>query len=153
MLYFFTTLPESPRFLHVTNDVDGAMKVLKQAAKENKRALPSGRIEVNKSDPAPGFCQVIPILLSRGMRNDTLRLFFIWFANASIYYGLVMLPTAATTSSEDIDCVPNETVPLPNSQVPNNTTYQNIKPTHLGIQPLIFWLIACSYSIFLLLNS
>ncbi|KAL2643699.1 hypothetical protein R1flu_011286 [Riccia fluitans] len=132
LLVFFPLVPESPRYLMVKGDVDGAMKVLRQIAKTNGQSLPegklirslpyggtavsvvrkcagkvkddidSGRTEVEFGDVEEtlvedvekmGVWETIRTLFSAEYLRTTLLLWFLYFANSFVYYGLVLLTT------------------------------------------------------------
>ena len=87
---FCVWLPESARFHMASGRADLAYETLKRIADDNKTSLPEGKLAVIKSDMKRG--QLVD-LLSREHRRTTLILWFIWFANAFSYYGIVLLTT------------------------------------------------------------
>ncbi|KAL3696732.1 hypothetical protein R1sor_010808 [Riccia sorocarpa] len=135
LIAFFPLIPESPKYLMVKGDVDGAMTVLRQVAKANGQSLPEGKLiptlpsggtavrvskksaagklkdskasdqievenggEVEKTPEEEGVeelgaWETIKCLVSREYLRTTLLLWFLYFANSFVYYGLVLLTT------------------------------------------------------------
>jgi MFS family permease len=87
---FCAWLPESARFHLASGQPDLALETLKRISIDNKVPLPDGKLLAVKNDLKRGQ---ISDLLSREHRNTTLILWFIWFANAFSYYGIVLLTT------------------------------------------------------------
>ncbi len=87
---FCSWLPESVRFLLASNQHEQAEQTLKRIANENKTQLPEGRLKGVSSELRRGH---IVDLLAPEHRRTTLLLWFIWFANAFSYYGIVLLTT------------------------------------------------------------
>ncbi|XP_072228190.1 synaptic vesicle 2-related protein-like [Leuresthes tenuis] len=82
-------LPESPRFDVLTGRREKAMATLTRIAKENGKAMPQGAL-IDYKQTERGQ---IKDLFSPQYRRTTLLLWFIWFANAFSYYGIVLLTT------------------------------------------------------------
>ncbi|XP_070706529.1 synaptic vesicle 2-related protein-like isoform X2 [Pempheris klunzingeri] len=82
-------LPESPRFDVLSGKREKAMATLARIAKDNGKAMPQGKLIAYKQD---GRGQ-IKDLFSPQYWQTTLFLWFIWFANAFSYYGIVLLTT------------------------------------------------------------
>lgn len=83
-------LPESPRFDVLSGRRDKALKTLQHMAKNNKKSLPKGRLicrnpQINRGN--------VKDLFNPKYLRTTLLLWFIWFANAFCYYGIVLLTT------------------------------------------------------------
>ena len=87
---FCSWLPESVRYLLASGQHKLAEETLQRIADENKTALPDGRLQGVKSGERRGH---MVDLLSKEHRRTTLLLWFIWFANAFSYYGIVLLTT------------------------------------------------------------
>jgi len=87
---FCVWLPESARFHMTCNRPDLAMETLQRIASENKTTLPEGKLASVTTELKRG--QFID-LLSKEHRTTTLILWFIWFANAFSYYGIVLITT------------------------------------------------------------
>ncbi|KAM9517129.1 synaptic vesicle 2-related protein-like isoform 1-T1 [Salvelinus alpinus] len=83
-------LPESPRFDVLSGNMENAMKTLRLIAADNGKTMPLGKLIANKQQEERGR---IRDLLTPQYRRTTLLLWFIWFANAFSYYGLVLLTT------------------------------------------------------------
>lgn len=83
-------LPESVRFLLSTGQNKAAQLTLERIANENKTSLPEGTLKAGKVDGRRGH---LVDLLAPEHRRTTLLLWFIWFANAFSYYGIVLLTT------------------------------------------------------------
>ncbi|KAF3702052.1 Synaptic vesicle 2-related protein [Channa argus] len=90
-------LPESPRFDVLTGNREKAMETLTRIAKENGKAIPQGRLiaylQHNRGR--------IRNLFSHQYCRTTLLLWFIWFANAFSYYGIVLLTTEMFQAGDD----------------------------------------------------
>ncbi|KAM9338673.1 synaptic vesicle 2-related protein [Symphorus nematophorus] len=82
-------LPESPRFDMLTGRRENAMATLKRIAKENGVAMPRGKMAAYKQNDRGR----IKDLFAPQYWRTTLILWFIWFANAFSYYGIVLLTT------------------------------------------------------------
>uniref|UniRef100_A0AAZ3P0T2 Major facilitator superfamily (MFS) profile domain-containing protein n=1 Tax=Oncorhynchus tshawytscha TaxID=74940 RepID=A0AAZ3P0T2_ONCTS len=82
-------LPESPRFDVLSGNRENAMKTLRLIAADNGKTMPLGKLIANKQEERGR----IRDLLTPQYRRTTLLLWFIWFANAFSYYGLVLLTT------------------------------------------------------------
>ncbi|XP_058473459.1 synaptic vesicle 2-related protein [Solea solea] len=88
-LCFCFWLPESPRFDVLTGKRDKAEATLRSIAKQNGTVMPRGTLIVYKQKNrgrirdlfTPQYCRT------------TLLLWFIWFANAFCYYGVILLTT------------------------------------------------------------
>ncbi|XP_041825115.1 synaptic vesicle 2-related protein-like [Melanotaenia boesemani] len=82
-------LPESPRFDVLTGKRERAMATLLRISKDNGKVMPRGTIiDYKQNDRGQ-----IKDLFSPPYRRTTLLLWFIWFANAFSYYGIVLLTT------------------------------------------------------------
>jgi MFS family permease len=82
-------LPESARFDLTSGRPEKALKTLEQISSDNKAPLPAGSLGLVKQQKRGEFIT----LLSPEHRRTTLTLWFIWFANAFSYYGIVLLTT------------------------------------------------------------
>ncbi|KAL6637486.1 hypothetical protein ACP70R_025058 [Stipagrostis hirtigluma subsp. patula] len=120
LLPFFQITPESPRYLCAQNRLSDAMLVLERIANTNQAALPAGVLTYhpetkddhisltfenehlrpvremeskvgNAMGSKSGGLAVLRELLSRRFFKTTLLLWFVFFANAFAYYGLVLL--------------------------------------------------------------
>ncbi|XP_059214395.1 synaptic vesicle 2-related protein [Centropristis striata] len=82
-------LPESVRYHVLTGQMEKAMATLRRIAKENGKAMPEGRITTYRQNNRGR----IKDLFTPQYRRTTLLLWFIWFANAFSYYGIILLTT------------------------------------------------------------
>ncbi|XP_028273579.1 synaptic vesicle 2-related protein isoform X2 [Parambassis ranga] len=82
-------LPESPRFDLLSGRRDRAMATLRRIADDNRKPMPQGKIITYQQD-ARG--QIKDLFTPQYWRT-TLLLWFIWFANAFSYYGIILLTT------------------------------------------------------------
>ncbi|KAI3388215.1 hypothetical protein SNEBB_006316 [Seison nebaliae] len=87
---FCVWLPESPRFLLAIGAQDKAQATLQRAANENKATLPVGQLIAPRHNQQRGQ---ISDLLQPENRRTTLLLWFLWFANAFAYYGIILMTT------------------------------------------------------------
>ncbi|CAM6095034.1 unnamed protein product [Calypogeia fissa] len=130
LLAFYPVLPESPRYLMMKGDGEGARKILQRIAKANGKSLPPGMLTLLPVDSVPiskhdqstlpseevdtavdiggnakqpsfkpsesshaGVFDTFKLLFSPELKRSTLLLWFLFFANAFTYYGLVLLTT------------------------------------------------------------
>ena len=116
------TLPESPRYLCVKGQTSKAVKVLEYVSKLNNKPLPPGKLEGSMANgeedttrESVALTSILYEMFSGDFLWDSVNLFFIWFAVAFIYYGLIIFTTVASTTV--LQCGPNDTLPLPYDQV------------------------------------
>ncbi|XP_034090093.1 synaptic vesicle 2-related protein-like isoform X1 [Gymnodraco acuticeps] len=88
-LCFCHWLPESPRFHLLTGKTGKAMETLARIAKDNGKPMPKGKLVGNQQNERGR----IKDLFTPQYRKTTLLLWFIWFANAFSYFGIVLLTT------------------------------------------------------------
>ncbi|XP_071339011.1 synaptic vesicle 2-related protein [Trachinotus anak] len=82
-------LPESARYDVLTGNQEKALATLKRIATENGAPMPLGKLIAARQEDRGK----IRDLFSSHFRCTTVLLWFIWFANAFSYYGLVLLTT------------------------------------------------------------
>ncbi|XP_016894270.1 synaptic vesicle 2-related protein [Cynoglossus semilaevis] len=82
-------LPESPRFDVLSGNRRKAMRTLNLIAKQNGKVLPQGKLVAHKQDKRGRISD----LFTPQYRMTTILLWFIWFANAFSYYGVILLTT------------------------------------------------------------
>ncbi|TKS78717.1 Synaptic vesicle 2-related protein [Collichthys lucidus] len=82
-------LPESARYDVLTGNQEKALATLKRIATENGAPMPLGKLIAARQEDRGK----IQDLFSSHFRWTTVLLWFIWFANAFSYYGLVLLTT------------------------------------------------------------
>ncbi|XP_040914086.1 synaptic vesicle 2-related protein-like [Toxotes jaculatrix] len=82
-------LPESPRFDMLMGKREKAMRTLMRVAKENGKAMPQGKLISYKQNDRG---QIKELFAPQYWRT-TLLLWFIWFAYAFSYYGILLLTT------------------------------------------------------------
>ncbi|XP_076352142.1 organic cation transporter protein-like isoform X2 [Tachypleus tridentatus] len=95
VLYYWF-LPESPRWLVTRGRIVDAEKILNKAAKLNNTSVPNGffdRQEMmhNYKHAGPENVMVhtiVDVLRTPNLRKIALNMFFCWFVNAFVYYGL-----------------------------------------------------------------
>ena len=99
---FLCCIDESPRWLHVVGRREEAEQVLRRIERRNRNPLAQRwRLAHHASrEDMPSFRNVLRILLGKKMRRTTLLLWFIWFANSTCYYGLVLVSTAIEVARE-----------------------------------------------------
>jgi len=95
-------LPESARFHAASGQSERALATLKQLADENKRPMLLGRLTVD--DVSTVRRGRIRDLLAPELRTTTLLLWFIWWASAFCYYGIVLMTTEMFELSEEDLC-------------------------------------------------
>ncbi|XP_022617817.1 synaptic vesicle 2-related protein-like [Seriola dumerili] len=89
-------LPESPRFDVLMGNREKAMRTLTRIAKDNGKAMPRGVLIAYKQKERGQ----IKDLFTPQYWKTTLLLWFIWFANAFSYYGIVLLTTEMFQSKD-----------------------------------------------------
>jgi len=115
-------VPESPRYLLANGKVEAATKVLQQAATDNGRALPLGTLANGATVNPDGVQQGRFLdLLAPTIRRTTVLLWFIWFACAFSYYGMVLMVTELFSEERQGTRCPNYGVA---SQKPLETSTQ-----------------------------
>uniref|UniRef100_A0A667ZVP8 Synaptic vesicle 2-related protein-like n=1 Tax=Myripristis murdjan TaxID=586833 RepID=A0A667ZVP8_9TELE len=82
-------LPESARFDVLVGNREKALATLKRIAADNGKSMPKGTLVANKQAERGR----VRDLFTPQYRRTTLLLWFIWFANAFAYYGIVLLTT------------------------------------------------------------
>ncbi|XP_068183844.1 synaptic vesicle 2-related protein-like isoform X2 [Antennarius striatus] len=92
-------LPESPRFDLLTGNTERAMVTLQRVARENGKTMPQGKVIAHKQKDRGQ----IKDLFSPEYRRTTLLLWFIWFAIAFCYYGIVFLTTELFQSGDSCE--------------------------------------------------
>ncbi|XP_037077426.1 synaptic vesicle 2-related protein-like [Pollicipes pollicipes] len=95
-------LPESARFHAASGQSERALSTLKQLADENGRPMLLGRLTVD--DVSTVRRGEIRDLLVPELRSTTLLLWFIWWASAFCYYGIVLMTTELFELSEEDLC-------------------------------------------------
>ncbi|GAB5364446.1 hypothetical protein AAMO2058_000971100 [Amorphochlora amoebiformis] len=94
------TIPESPRYLLVNDRVEEATKILERIALSNKHSLPEGSLKLPEQEEVPGPLEVFKLIFNRSWRVLTSSLWVLWFTNAFVYYGLVLMTTVLRYSGE-----------------------------------------------------
>lgn len=85
-------MPESPKWLLTTGQIEKAEAICRQAAKENGKPLPDTwhlkHLSDKKDEEAKG--NVFMLFMHKHMAMKTLIFYFNWFANSFVYYGLTL---------------------------------------------------------------
>lgn len=90
-------ISESPRWLMTNNNFDGAERVIMKAVeKNNKNPIEAkdsfnqirNELEKNAGEPQKPKATILNLLRTPNMRKKTLNLYFCWFVNSFIYFGL-----------------------------------------------------------------
>ncbi|KAM4532976.1 synaptic vesicle 2-related protein isoform 2-T2 [Fundulus diaphanus] len=92
-------LPESPRFDVLSGKREKAIATLARVARENGKEMPRGTLVEYKQSERGQFKD----LFSHQYWKTTLLLWFIWFANAFCYYGIVLLTTELFQAGESCE--------------------------------------------------
>ena len=110
----FRILPQSPRYLIISDRRDTAEDVLKRAAELNGKssdfslaALPA---DASSPEKSLGLRETLRILFSPRFARTTTFLWFMWFSVALAYYGVVLM-TTSLMSTFDEDELSNSTTP------------------------------------------
>ena len=95
LLLLWPVLPESPRWLVGQGRLEEASLVLEQAARINGTQLPPGKLSTmfKAADDGHGSVNAdgLKELLHPVTKPLTMRLWYLWFSCAFVYYGLVMV--------------------------------------------------------------
>nr|XP_055076073.1 solute carrier family 22 member 13 [Misgurnus anguillicaudatus] len=88
-IFYIWVIPHSARWLLVNNRKEEAVVLLRKAATVNGRTLPP-TVQVEQYEVPPGRTRytAADLLRTPEMRKRTLILFYIWFVNVLVYYGL-----------------------------------------------------------------
>ncbi|XP_043073918.1 organic cation transporter protein [Puntigrus tetrazona] len=88
-IFYIWVLPHSARWLLVNNRNEEAIDLLRKAAMVNGRTLPP-TVQVEQYESPQGRSQytAVDLLRTPQMRKRALILFYIWFVNVLVYYGL-----------------------------------------------------------------
>ncbi|XP_059412345.1 solute carrier family 22 member 13 [Carassius carassius] len=88
-IFYIWVLPHSARWLLVNNRNEEAIDLLRKAATVNGRILPP-TVQVERYEGQQGRSQytAVDLLRTPYMRKRALILFYIWFVNVLVYYGL-----------------------------------------------------------------
>mmetsp|Transcript_8378 Transcript_8378/g.13588 ORF Transcript_8378/g.13588 Transcript_8378/m.13588 type:complete len:558 (-) Transcript_8378:454-2127(-) len=99
--------PESPRFLLTQGDTIGAYRILERAAAENGKTMPCTSLKpVYGGDQSPrgnplNCLHTFKSLFTPSLRRITSFLWFIWFTNSFVYYGVILMTTSLAFVQED----------------------------------------------------
>ncbi|KAA0710377.1 Solute carrier family 22 member 6-A [Triplophysa tibetana] len=88
-IFYIWVLPHSARWLLVNNREEEAIVLLRKAANVNGRVLPP-TVQVDRNEISHGRTQYTAADLVRTpqMRKRSLILYYVWFVNVLVYYGL-----------------------------------------------------------------
>lgn len=91
--------PESVRFLASKGKHEEAEMILQRISKENKKALPNGKLATDKNITVEFKHGSFSGLFQRGYWKQTCLLWVMWFSSHFNIYGLALLTTALFSSS------------------------------------------------------
>jgi len=104
IVFICNLVPRSPRYLVTANREAEAYNVLRKAAKQNGKELPEEGalkpVTKSKQQNARGTFHTLRALFNRQFRFLTVLLWFIWFTNGFIYYGIVLMTTSLAVARE-----------------------------------------------------
>ncbi|TRZ00457.1 hypothetical protein DNTS_033222 [Danionella cerebrum] len=88
-VFYIWVLPHSARWLLVNNRKEEAIDLLRKAASVNGRALPpTVQVDRHEAPQRRSKYTAVDLLRTPQMRKRALILFYIWFVNVLVYYGL-----------------------------------------------------------------
>jgi len=126
-LLLFPFITESFRFLMLSGQEEKAYAVLERAGAMNKRPLPPTTIVVVKKSERGQLKD----LVRPGIRRTSTLLWLIWFANAFVYYGLVLLVTELfNQENAGIRCSSH---PISNTTMPEGSCKPLVKSDYIGV--------------------
>ncbi|KAJ6863760.1 hypothetical protein NC652_040347 [Populus alba x Populus x berolinensis] len=152
-LFFYWIVPESPRYLSMKGRITEAHNILEKIAQLNQSKLPSGLLVSDStigldeesapskytpllsstrklvSDFKSGFSSFVMLFSSKLLRT-TLLLWLLFFGNAFLYYGIILL--TSELSSEEGKCA--STV-LRSENLQDDSLYINVFITSLAELP------------------
>jgi len=89
LIYVFRFLPESVRWLLARGRKDEAREILEKVAKENKVHISEDVYESLAEEPvAKSGVSVLDLFRYKRLGVRSLNIFFNWFVNSGVYYGL-----------------------------------------------------------------
>ncbi|XP_054272402.1 organic cation transporter protein isoform X2 [Macrosteles quadrilineatus] len=94
-LLLWWVMPESPRWLHATGQIDKTIRVLEDAARFNKITLPTNIDKILKQSSASEIeggakSGIADLFRTPAIRRISLILYVVWFSTYLVYYGLVL---------------------------------------------------------------
>jgi len=93
-------VPESPRYLGLKGDSEGAMIELEKAARYNNASLPPGRLLVRQPKSTDQDITVMD-LFKHDQAELTCVIWALWFLVTLLYYGVILLSTEVFQSEQD----------------------------------------------------
>ncbi|XP_061852500.1 solute carrier family 22 member 13-like [Colius striatus] len=88
VFFYIWVLPESARWLVTKGKIEEAKKVLQKAASVNKSTIPAELLEQLKPEKKTKSGNILDLFRKKHLRNLTLIMSCIWFADSLVYYGL-----------------------------------------------------------------
>ncbi|XP_061597026.1 solute carrier family 22 member 13 [Cololabis saira] len=89
LIFYIRVLPQSARWLLANDRREEAVALLRKAALINGRVLPPAvQVDKNVLGGAKRSHSVVDLVRRPQMRKRTIILFYIWFVNVLVYYGL-----------------------------------------------------------------
>ena len=83
-------VPESPKWMIVQGRMEEAEQILAKAAKMNNRdSIPKLSIDEGRTDNSSGS-NVFDLFKTPGLRRGTLIMYYLFFTNSFVYYGLTL---------------------------------------------------------------
>ncbi|XP_029299281.1 solute carrier family 22 member 13 [Cottoperca gobio] len=87
LVFYIWVLPQSARWLLANDRREEAIALLRKAALVNGRVLPPA-VQVEKFGGGKRSYSAVDLVRTPQMRKRTIILFFLWFVNVLVYYGL-----------------------------------------------------------------
>ncbi|XP_071509288.1 synaptic vesicle 2-related protein-like [Diadema antillarum] len=103
-LFMMKFLPESTLYQQVSGDMSGAMETLKRISRMNSRPLPPGRLR-RKVELKPKGA-VRELFRTKELAITSILLLILWFCNAFLYYGIVLMSTEIFSSGNSCAAEP-----------------------------------------------
>src|SRR5271170_4390882 len=85
-------MPESARYQLASGQYEKAYETLERIAKENGKPMLLGRLVESEAQEVKRG-RIIDLFATPELSKTTLYLWFLWFANAFSYYGIVLFTT------------------------------------------------------------
>uniref|UniRef100_A0A674J144 Major facilitator superfamily (MFS) profile domain-containing protein n=1 Tax=Terrapene triunguis TaxID=2587831 RepID=A0A674J144_9SAUR len=88
LFFYIWVLPESARWLAMKGKIEEAKKLLQKAASVNKQSIPPELLDQMTPEKKGQSGNILDLFRKPHLRKSTLIMFYAWFVNSLVYYGL-----------------------------------------------------------------